>query len=87
LGQIDPVLRNSHLYLGQAYYEQGRYSEAIIYFQRALIMNPTSARAMAGLGWCYAAQERCDDARLLFEQALQLDPYQASARQGLERCP
>jgi tetratricopeptide (TPR) repeat protein len=87
LSQSDPVIRNSHLFLGQAYYAQGRYSEATIYFQRALILDPTNADAMAGMGWCYAVQERCDDARPLFEQALHVDPYQSSARQGLETCP
>lgn len=87
LGQADPILRDTHLALAQAYLEQTLYDEAVVLFQRALILDPGSAPAMAGLGLAYAAQEQCDVAKELFEQALTIDPYLKTAQQGLEQCP
>ena len=86
LGHADLILTDVPRELGWAYYQLGRYEEATVLFQRALIMAPDDAEAMAGLGTCYVRLERCQDAVPLFEQALTIDPYQEFAQQGLGEC-
>ena len=87
LAQADVVLNQSHLYLGWSYNEEERYPEALVAFQSALILEPRSAEAMAGLGWAYSGMDRCEDATPLFEEALAIDPYLRTAQEGLEACP
>lgn len=87
LNQGNVLLADSYLLLGQAYYERELYDQAVVFFQRALIMRPDSAPALAGTGLCYAAKDRCEEARPLFEQALAIDPYLESAQEGLQTCP
>ena len=87
LARADPVLSGSHRTLGWVRYQEARYDEAIVMFQRASIMDPLDPDAMAGLGWCYVQLGRCDEAAPLFESALALDPYLEQAKRGMEACP
>ena len=86
LAHVDPVLGGSHLYMGWTRYEQQRYDEAIIWFQRALLMDPLDPEAMGGLGTVYVDIGRCDLAVPLFRNALTIDRYLESAKQGLAAC-
>ena len=87
LAQADLVLGTANCSLAQIRYEEQRYEEAAALFQRALIVDPLDAEAMAGLGWCYAELERCSEALPLFEAALEIDPHSEQARAGAQACP
>jgi tetratricopeptide (TPR) repeat protein len=80
------VLADSHRYLGWLRYDQERYADAEIWFQRALIMDPQDPNAMAGLGWCYVQMDRCQDATPLFREALGIDPLLEPAKDGAAEC-
>ncbi len=87
LGRTDLLLDQTLLYLARAYYDQSRFAEAAVLFQRAATFDSGNAAALSGMGWCYVKLERCADARPLFERALQLDAYDELAQQGLTACP
>lgn len=86
LARADTVVGGSYRTLGWIRYTETRYDEGVVLFQRALILNPLDAEAMAGLGLSYVELGRCDDAVPLFEEALGIDKYLEPARQGLEAC-
>jgi len=69
--------------LGQALARLGKTEEAIKHYQKALAIDPYSAKAQAGLGMALGRLERYDDAVAALRRALEIDPGYASAHINL----
>jgi tetratricopeptide (TPR) repeat protein len=86
---LDPSLAEGHLQLGNLYSEQGKYSDSIPEYQRALQLNADLADAHYRLGQAYVrtgekerAQEQFQVYQKLREQHLaELDKQRAEVRQ------
>ena len=61
-----PVIVN----LGNAYHSARRYEEAIKHYQRALGLNPRSARGRVALGMAYAQMGKHEEALAEIKQAI-----------------
>jgi protein O-GlcNAc transferase len=68
---------------GDALATQGRTSEAIAHYERALSLNPDDAPAHNNLGLMLATQGRTSEAIIHYERALSLNPGDASAHYNL----
>jgi tetratricopeptide (TPR) repeat protein len=68
-----------HLMIGQAYYEQSRYSEALDELRRTLEMNPHVPDAHYTTGMIYFKQGKLDESAQEFNAELSLDPKSVSA--------
>jgi tetratricopeptide (TPR) repeat protein len=82
---IDLNLESAYVYngLGDMYYLQGNYVEAIRAYQEAIKLDPAYAYPHNGLGNVYAYQDKYEDAVIAYRHAIELDPKCASAYNGL----
>jgi tetratricopeptide (TPR) repeat protein len=64
-------------------YELKDYDNAILYFQKALELNPQFATAYIGLGNAYSDKDNLDKAIQSYEKAIKLDPKDSRAYNGL----
>lgn len=78
--QSDPLV---HYNLGNAHMHQGKYNEALIEFQRTILLHPGHARAYNNLGRIYVMQGRLDEAIAAFRQAVRINPGSAKALNNL----
>ncbi len=60
--------------LGQAYFYQKDYEEAINYFKKALRINPMESDIYKKLGDCYYMQGKLAEATLYYKKSLSLNP-------------
>jgi len=65
--------------LGIAYFEQGKYDDAVATYQRALVVKPDYARAHCHLGNAYYKQGRYAEAVGSYRRALAIEPNYAEA--------
>ncbi|MFH1373761.1 MAG: tetratricopeptide repeat protein [bacterium] len=68
---------------GRRLVSQGRYTEAMAYFQQTLAHNPLSYDAHTNLGVCYLKQGNLDSALVMTRIADGLNPYNASTMNNL----
>jgi len=61
-------------YLGQLYYSQGKYQEAIEQFEKILSLEPKNANVMYLLGSLYLEVDKRTEALNLFLKAVDIDP-------------
>lgn len=64
----------SHVDLGSAYYQQGKYAIALDEFNYAVQIDPSFGQAYNGLGLVYAALGEDAKADANFKQAIQVEP-------------
>lgn len=69
-----PAMSRSHMNLGRAYLEQGRYDEAIASSRRALEISPGLDRAHYNIGTAYLSQRQYEPAMASYERALEINP-------------
>ncbi len=69
--------------LGTVLGRQGRYSEAIPYLERAILLDPESSRAHNQLGNVHLLTQRLDKALAEYRTAVRLDPNNAEAHYNL----
>jgi len=69
--------------LGNGYYEQGRYGDAIDQYRRGLEMNPYSDEAHAAIGMAQYNLGKGDLAVASFRRALMLNPRNMIAQNGM----
>jgi TPR repeat len=62
------------LKLADYLYDHGRYEQAIVWYQKALQLDPTNVSASTDLGTCYFNVGRTDDALTQFHQSLAIEP-------------
>jgi tol-pal system protein YbgF len=83
-----PQAANAQLQLGQSYYQQGKYREAIPHYQRLITTYTQSehlpeAYLMQGL--CYEGLDQRTNARKMFQQVIDLYPESQQAIQAEQR--
>jgi tetratricopeptide (TPR) repeat protein len=76
---ITPDSASLHNGLGNAFYSQGRVSEAINQYQEALRIEPGEAETYNNIGVALLAEGRMDDALNCFQKSLSLRPKGVSA--------
>ena len=76
----DPLV---HYNLGNAYTQKGKYDDALVEFQRTLLLQPNHARAYNNLGRIYVMQGRLDEAIAAFKQAVAINPGSEKAFNNL----
>jgi hypothetical protein len=64
---------------GNSLYEQGRYDEALQFYDRAIMLNPQFEAAWINKGNALYMQGNYDDALQVFERAIEIDPQDAIA--------
>ncbi|MBW4527734.1 MAG: tetratricopeptide repeat protein [Phormidium tanganyikae FI6-MK23] len=69
---------------GLELYHQGKLSEAITAYRRAIQINPNYADAHHNLGRALHGQGKLDDAITAYRRVIQIDPNHAIARENLE---
>ena len=62
------------LKLADYLYDHGKYEQAIIWYERALQLDPTNVNASTDLGTCYFNVGRSDDALRQFHHSLAIEP-------------
>ena len=83
LGRGAPELVELREALARSLYQQGRYGEAAVEFERVVRARPEQAGLQAALGWALLNGGRRGDARVAFQRALALAPDSTDARRGL----
>ncbi len=73
----------AHGNLGNLFYKQGKYKEAVAHFTEALRLNPGYAEAHNNLGNVLYTQGKYDEAVAHFTEALRLNPSYADAHNNL----
>jgi len=76
----DPLV---HYNLGNAYSQNGKYDDALVEFQRTLLLQPHHGRAYNNLGRIYVRQGRFDEAIAAFKQAVTINPGNGKAYNNL----
>lgn len=64
---------------------RGRFSDAVIFYRRAIAQRPTDAMAHAGLGYALFITAHRDDAINAWKEALRLDPKFPGLRERLQK--
>jgi len=72
-----------HINLGLAYFNTGRFDEAISEFMTALSINPNNAKAMNNLGLVYATAGKLQEAEKSFAKSIQLEDINPDAYNNL----
>jgi Tfp pilus assembly protein PilF len=81
--QDDPVNTDAYLYLGQLYYAQGKYPQAIEQFLKIIHLNPADTSALCLLGSVYADANDNSKAIGVFRKVLQIEPDNSEALNSL----
>ena len=81
--QADPADTEAYMYLGQLYYSQKRYPEAIEQFLKVVRLDPANLSALDLLGSVYADSGLDSAAIGLFRQVLKVSPEDAQALNSL----
>ena len=71
---IDPDDAKAHYNLGNAYFESGKYKEAIESYKQAIRINPDLAEAHVNLGVAYSKSGMNKEAIESYKQAIRIDP-------------
>ncbi len=89
IAQLQAILRQqpdlvpAHFALGQAYFNQQRFSQAEGEFKRVIELQPANAEARLDLGLTYLSEKRAEDAQKAFADLEAQDPENAEAHYGM----
>jgi len=81
--QLDPKNLRAYLWLGDAYAEQSRYTEALKVYRKALDSRDFAGQAAVRIGNVYLKQGLSGEAKEMFQQAVRAVPKDAAAQVGL----
>ena len=79
----DPDDTDAYLYLGQLYYAQAKYPQAIGQFLKVTSVDPENTTALDLLGSVYADSDNSPRAIEVFRKVLQIDPENSEALNSL----
>jgi len=71
--------------IGNAYFREQRFAEAIEAYEKALELDPDEKRALMGLGMAYEEKYRFSEAAALYQKVVAMDPDNARAHYLLAR--
>ncbi len=77
--KADPENAALNMEMGNIFFDSGRFSEAIPYYEKALGREPNNPDVMVDLGVCYFNLEDYRKAQEQFERALKIDPQHINA--------
>ncbi len=80
---LDPSLGSAHYNLGEAYFAQKHYSDAIAEIKKAIKAFPENSEVYERMGDVYMAQSRNEEALAYYRQSLDVSPLNTSARSKL----
>jgi tetratricopeptide (TPR) repeat protein len=83
LSALDIADAQANREVGDACVRLGLYSQAIFFYERALVLARPEARVLGNIASCYAQLGHPEAARLGYQAALELDPNYALARRNL----
>jgi tetratricopeptide (TPR) repeat protein len=83
LAAVAPQTEESHLHLGEAFRQQGRFTDALAEYREAVRLNPAWAQAQVNLGVTLAGLGRLDEAISSYEKALSIDSNIPAAHYNL----
>jgi tetratricopeptide (TPR) repeat protein len=69
--------------LGLSYYNSGKYSEAIPWFQKKVAIDSMAIKTYQNLGSCYMRLDKPDSAIVFFERVVQLNPGACGVYQSM----
>lgn len=81
--EIAPNYYYALYYLGNIYYEQTKYSEAMVYFKKLNDLFPFDYDALIMYAWTNYQLKKYKEAKILFNKVLMNNPDDASAKAGL----
>ena len=81
--QNDSANTDIYMYLGQLYYAQLKYPQAVEQFLKIVDHDPTNTSALYLLGSVYADTKESDKAINIFRQVLKIDPQHSEALNSL----
>lgn len=76
---------STYFEMGQFYFLNAKYDEAINEFKKALKLSPNDAEIYYHLGLAYESINNIDEAIKMYQRALEIDPHHKSSRQHLEK--
>jgi hypothetical protein len=82
--KINPGLVDAHFNLGNAWLQQGRYSDACEQYEETVKLKPDHVDGHVNLGIALVMMKRLPEAIAQFETALQIKPGYASAQKNLK---
>src|SRR5256885_1945544 len=84
----DELAPNAQYWLGESYYAEKKWNDAIVEFQKVLKDHKGSEKvpdALVKIGMCFQAQGDCQNAMLFYEEVQQSHKSSASAKTARER--
>jgi cytochrome c-type biogenesis protein CcmH/NrfG len=75
----DPQNVEYRVMLGNIYYDQGKWDQAVTFYEQAVKLKPGDADVLVDLGVCYRNLKRPDEALAQFEKALKVEPGKKQA--------
>jgi cytochrome c-type biogenesis protein CcmH/NrfG len=69
----------THIALGDVYYDTGNWPDAIVHYRAAMRRDSTRSTVLVDLGVCYYNLGEAQEAERLFRGAIRLDPHQPVA--------
>ena len=81
--QDNPASTDAYMYLGQLYYAQEKYAQAIGQFMKVLGLEPANTTALCLLGSVYADSNDPSKAIEVFRHVLQIEPQNSEALNSL----
>ena len=83
--EIDPSLEGALATRGLARFDQGRFADALVDFQRADALNPALPETALNIGHCHQSLHQWAEAVAAFERCVALSPGDLEARSLLTR--
>jgi cytochrome c-type biogenesis protein CcmH/NrfG len=75
----DPTNVEKRVLLGNIYYDEKKFDQAIPWYEQAVKLDPKNTDVMTDLGVCYRNVGKPDEALAMFQKALSVDPGKRQA--------
>ncbi|GHT69840.1 tetratricopeptide repeat family protein [Bacteroidia bacterium] len=79
LVSFEPIVAKAYNNMGNAYYQQENYTQAIKCYQKGVEIDPNDAKAYYNMGNAYRQQENYAQAIKCYQEAIEIDPNDAAA--------
>jgi tetratricopeptide (TPR) repeat protein len=80
----DPNFEEAHYIIGNIYYKEGQYDEALQHFKEAIRINPKNDKAYNNLGCTYFQKIQFQEAINCLKESLKISPTNETARESIK---